>query len=234
MKREKNIFIGTSGWYYPWNEGKCLDWYVKYTGLNAIELNASFYRFPFPSYIKGWANRGKSLKWSVKVNRRITHIHKFNEQSYPVFEKFLALFEPLKKYIAFYLFQMPPKFGIKNKKNIEAFQKEFNLGCKFALEPRNEEWFSEDILRWLKSLKITIVSIDAPKFPENIFTTDEYIYLRLHGRKQWYNYDYSKDELLSIKKKIEKLAPHTTFIFFNNDHNMLNNAQIMLSIMKKV
>ena len=232
MNRKKNIFIGTSGWYYPWNEGKSLDWYAKYTGLNAIELNASFYRFPFPSYIKGWANKGKSLKWSIKVNRRITHIYRFNEQSYPLFEKFLALFEPLEKYIEFYLFQVPPKFGIKNKKNIEEFQKRFNLGYKFALEPRNKEWFSEDTLRWLKSLEITIVSIDAPKFPENIFITGRYIYLRMHGKKQWYNYNYSKDELISVKNKIEKLKPHSTFIFFNNNHNMLENARAMRDIME--
>ncbi len=232
MGKKENIFVGTSGWYYPWNEGKSLDWYVNKTGLNAIELNASFYRFPFPSYIKGWASKGKTLKWSIKVNRRITHIYKFNEKSYPIFEKFISLFEPLEKYIKFYLFQMPPKFGIKNRKNIEKFHKEFNLGYKFALEPRNIEWFSKDILEWLNSLGITFVSINAPKFPENLFITGKYIYLRMHGRGQWYNYNYLKDELLSIKGEIKKINPHSAFIFFNNNHNMLKNAQTMLSIMK--
>jgi len=49
--------VGTSGWLYDWNEGGDLRWYVENSGLNAIELNASFYRFPFPSQVKGWSRR---------------------------------------------------------------------------------------------------------------------------------------------------------------------------------
>jgi len=233
VAKKENIFVGTSGWYYPWNEDKSLNWYVKKTGLNAIELNASFYRFPFPSYVKSWAQKGENLKWSIKVNRRITHIYKFNEQSYPVFERFLALFKPLEKYIEFYLFQLPPKFGTKKKDNIEAFSKRFNLGYKFALEPRNPEWFSENILKWASSLNLTFVSIDAPKFEEKIFISGKYIYLRMHGKRQWYNYNYSNDELLNIKEKTGELNPESVFIFFNNNHNMLKNAQTMLKIMRK-
>ncbi|MQK95352.1 DUF72 domain-containing protein, partial [Escherichia coli] len=41
-----DIFVGTSGWAYSWNIGGSLQWYSDNTDLNAIELNASFYRFP--------------------------------------------------------------------------------------------------------------------------------------------------------------------------------------------
>ena len=61
------FFVGTSGWMYDWNEESSLDWYVKNSRLNAIELNASFYRFPFPNQVKHWAVAGKSLSWAVKV-----------------------------------------------------------------------------------------------------------------------------------------------------------------------
>ncbi|RLF12723.1 MAG: DUF72 domain-containing protein, partial [Thermoprotei archaeon] len=37
------VYIGTSGWLYDWNLDGSLDWYVKNSGLNAVELNASFY-----------------------------------------------------------------------------------------------------------------------------------------------------------------------------------------------
>jgi len=39
------FFIGTSGWMYGWNEKQSVDWYVANSGLNAVELNASFYPF---------------------------------------------------------------------------------------------------------------------------------------------------------------------------------------------
>jgi len=66
------IFIGTSGWLYPWNPKKNLDWYVKYSGFNAVELNASFYRIPTPQQVEKW--RKYEITWAVKVNRKITHL----------------------------------------------------------------------------------------------------------------------------------------------------------------
>ena len=51
-------FVGTSGWSYDWNESGTLSWYVTNTGLNAIELNGTFYGFPKPGGIKSWARDG--------------------------------------------------------------------------------------------------------------------------------------------------------------------------------
>ncbi|MEM4913906.1 MAG: DUF72 domain-containing protein, partial [Desulfurococcaceae archaeon] len=68
------VYVGTSGWLYDWNEGASLDWYVEESGLNAVELNASFYRFPFRNQVKGWSIKGSTLRWSVKVHRSITHL----------------------------------------------------------------------------------------------------------------------------------------------------------------
>ncbi|MEO0119416.1 MAG: DUF72 domain-containing protein, partial [candidate division WOR-3 bacterium] len=67
------IYVGTSGWYYDWNLEGTFDWYLKNSKLNAVELNVSFYRFPFPNQVKSWANKGKSLRWAIKVSRIITH-----------------------------------------------------------------------------------------------------------------------------------------------------------------
>ena len=70
------IFVGTSGWSYNWNLGKSLEWYTNESGLNAIELNMSFYRFPYPNMIKSWAKKGSTLAWIIKVHRSITHLKK--------------------------------------------------------------------------------------------------------------------------------------------------------------
>ncbi len=76
-----SIYVGTSGWLYSWNKEGSLDWYVRNTGLNAVELNASFYRFPFPSQVKTWKNKGRALRWSVKANRGISHYRKLSSGS---------------------------------------------------------------------------------------------------------------------------------------------------------
>lgn len=68
------VFVGTSGWLYDWNLDSTFDWYVRNSGLNAVELNASFYRFPFRNQVTSWTRKGSGLRWAVKVHRYITHV----------------------------------------------------------------------------------------------------------------------------------------------------------------
>ncbi len=236
-------YVGTSGWFYDWNKEKSLDWYIKNSGLNAIELNASFYRFPFPNQIKSWAKKTENLdlknkeklRWVVKVNRLITHIHKLDSKSHPIFSKFLKLFSPLSPYISFYLFQFPPSFQFNetNKRRIEKFLKKFKKDG-MAFEFRHVSFFSKEAINFSKKLGFVFVSVDAPaytKLPRKIFLSSKKIYLRMHGRESWYSYNYSKKELEEVGKEIKKLKAKEAYVFFNNNHNMLGNARKMLKIL---
>jgi uncharacterized protein YecE (DUF72 family) len=220
------VFVGTSGWFYDWNLERSLDWYIKYSNLNAVELNASFYRFPFPNQIKGWAKKGKSLRWVVKVNRLITHRYRFKD-CLDIWKDFRDRFEPLDKLIDFYLFQVPPSF--KDCDLVLEFAKEIKIGKRFALEIRNKEWLkSEDSFEKLKK-RVVLVSVDSPDFYSKIIES-EIIYLRMHGRESWYRYNYSREELKEIVDKIKKIKPKKVYIFFNNNHDMLENARLMRSL----
>ena len=223
------LFIGTSGWYYEWNKDKTLDWYINNSGLNAIELNASFYRFPYPNMIKSWSRKGTSLHWSIKVNRLITHLHKFNENALDTWYKFRNLFKPLDRYVDFYLFQAPPNFTDTDR--VLNFAKETKLGNRFALELRNKKILND--LELCKKLmkKLTLVSIDSPDFHNKIFA-DRTVYLRLHGKTVWYQHNYSKHELKIIVNKIKDINPNKVYIFFNNNHNMLNNARDIMRMIR--
>ncbi len=234
------VFVGTSGWYYSWNPKLSFDWYAKNSGLNSIELNASFYRFPFSNMVKSWARKtldlNPKLRWAIKVNRLVTHVFKFSEKAFQTWKKFKNLFKPLEESIDFYLFQTPPSFSPNSAKNLEKFIKKVNLKEKFALEIRNIKWFEEKWINWAKKLKITWVSVDAPdftKFPRKIFLSNELVYLRMHGRTSWYSHNYSSEELREIAKNIEKIKPKKAYIYFNNNHNMLSNARNMLKILRK-
>ncbi len=227
------IYVGTSGWTYDWNPEGRLDWYVKNSGLNAVELNASFYRFPYPSQVRSWKTKGGNLRWSIKVHNSITHMRKLSEKAVETWQKFYNIFKIMDDLVDFYLFQMPPNFS-KTDRNISrviSFAEMTGLGERFAIEFRHKSWFNNDTKRIFERYGITLVSIDAP-IGTWITTTNGIVYLRLHGRTDWYSHNYTRDELLELAKAVLNLSPRKVYVFFNNDHWMLNNARDMLNILR--
>ncbi|MBS7636773.1 DUF72 domain-containing protein [Candidatus Bathyarchaeota archaeon] len=223
-------FIGTSGWFYSWNVDGSFDWFVRFSGLNAVELNMSFYRFPFPSMVRSWAVKGKSLRWAVKVSKLITHTFKFGQRAFQCWEKFHSLFSPLESYIDFYLFQLPPSMTPKSQPAIEKFVDKLNIGKRFALEVRNMKWFSREYVDWAAKLGITWVSVDSPDYPLDVFNTNGIVYERMHGRTAWYSHYYTDEELKDVAERILATNPEKVYVFFNNDHAMLENARRMQKI----
>jgi len=223
------IFVGTSGWSYDWNLGKSLDWYKTESKLNAIELNMSYYRFPYPNMIKAWAKKGSDFVWVIKAHRLITHLKKLNKESYSIFDRFKKLFLPMEESIHYYLLQFPSRFTDLDK--IEKFIE--NCGNeKIAIEFRNNSMFNDEILKWGEELGILLVSIDAPELPTKIMSENT-IYERVHGRTAWYSHNYSDEELLEIKERIMSAKPKKVYVFFNNNHMMLENAIRMYNLLKK-
>ncbi len=217
-------FVGTSGWTYDWNPDG-LDWYVKNSGLNAVELNASFYRFPFQNMVKSWARKGRPLRWAIKVHRSVTHVHRLNVKSYEVMERFLRLFEPMKDLIDFYLVQLPPSFArnAENERRVRRFAERFDV--PLAFEFRHESWFDEKTVEALEPLSNAfVVSVDSP-MGTWIVESKGTVYIRFHGRTDWYFHNYTEDELREVAEKTLSLEPKRIYAFFNNDHWMLENAR---------
>ena len=228
-----DFFVGTSGWYYSWNEERSLDWFIAESGLNTVELNASFYRFPFSNMVKSWTKKGSGLRWAVKVNRVITHRFRFSEKAFPAWQRFRALFSPLDANVDFYLFQLHPRITPESVAAIEKFAKATELQRRFALEVRNIKWFNDKWIRWASKLGITWVSVDSPDFPLDVYNTEGLVYQRMHGRTAWYSHHYSDKELEEVTEKIVKAKPEKAYVFFNNDTAMLVNARKMLDIFKR-
>lgn len=228
------VFVGTSGWMYSWNKEGSLEWYLKNSLLNSVELNMSFYRFPFPNQVKSWALKTEkfnpSLRWSIKVNRLITHVFKFNQKAFQLWKSFQTLFKPLESNIDFYLFQLPPLLTSKFYEKLESFIEKTNLREKFALEVRNQDWFKKENIQWASKLGITWVSVDSPDFPLEVYCSNGIVYQRMHGRTFWYSHYYTDEELKEVKRKIIKARPTKVYVYFNNNHAMLENAQRMLSL----
>ena len=227
--------MGTSGWLYDWNEGGDLRWYVERSGLNAVELNASFYRFPFPSQVKGWARAGSGLRWAIKVHRSVTHVHRLNERGLEVLRKFLRLFEPMHGLIDFYLVQLPPNFAL-NEQSLRRLGDLASVelgGGRFAVEFRHESWFTEDAAREVSRLGLVFVSVDSP-LGSYIYNSGGTVYLRMHGRSAWYAHDYTEAELDEVIGRVLGLSPAQVYVFFNNDHWMLEDARYTLSRLRSL
>jgi len=222
------LYVGTSGWSYDWNRGRSLDWFVKNSGLTAVELNGSFYRFPSESTVAGWAEKGKTLRWSVKVHRGVTHNHNFDEVAFGIWKRFFGRFSPLDTSAEFYLFQAPPHYS--DAERLAEFADDTEIGSRFALEIRNTVLLGDDETCRMLQSHGTLVSVDSPDFKERIFP-GEIVYLRMHGRgEKWYSYQYSDEELRKILNRLDSVKPDKAYVFFNNDHAMLDNAQRLLDL----
>jgi len=57
------------------------------------------------------------------------------------------------------------------------------------------------------------------------------VYLRMHGRTSWYSHRYTYEELKEIASRIRDNDPKKVHIFFNNNHDMLDNARSMKEIL---
>ena len=216
------IFVGTSGWAYGWNAGRSLSWYVKNSGLNAIELNMSFYRFPSERQVDDWARTGAGLDWTVKVHRSVTHVHLLNEKGREIFSRFRERLRPLGPRISYFLFQLPPRFDVSFADRIHALSREYD-DREMALEFRHPSWDAFDFRRY--RFRGAVVSPDSPDSSGAVSAENGQVYLRFHGRTAWYAGSYTDEELSAVLRKAEALSPRKIHAFFNNDHGMLENAR---------
>ena len=228
------VYVGTSGWLYPWNPRGSLDWYVEHSGLNAVELNASFYRLPRPGQVGSWRRRGSSLRWAVKVHRRVTHVHRLNPRGLGYWHRFHSIFKPMDGLVDFYLFQLPPSYTATpgNVERLEKAAGETGLGERMAVEFRHASWLDTGLgLELCRRLGVTFVSIDSP-IGVYIARSSPSLYLRMHGRTQWYSHNYSDTELREDAEKALSQRPERLYVFFNNNHDMLENARRMKKLLE--
>ena len=83
-------------------------------------------------------------------------------------------------------------------------------------------------MKAIARIGIVFCSVSAPRIPNGIVRTNNTVYLRLHGSKQWYNYIYTKRELDNLLLKIKKSRAKKKAIYLNNNHGMLENGLYLL------
>jgi uncharacterized protein YecE (DUF72 family) len=236
----KSYRFGCSGWSYPEWIGKfypesctketMLEEYAKH--FRAVELNMSFYRLPSESAVSGWHHRTPSdFIICPKMNRKITHVNRLISIVDPLYA-FISRMNILEAKLGPILIQLPPSMRF-DAPILESFFRELPREKKFAIEFRNKDWFAPRIRRLVEKYGVATCLVDSPEMVVKDEVTASFSYIRWHGRKTWYNYDYSDDEIDEWAKVVDKLPVNEVYGFWNNDY-AANAPKNCLSLVERL
>ena len=195
--------------------------------FNTAEINSTFYSYPKPGLVLGWASHTPDdFLFSVKLNRTITHEKRLDTTTgvEEDVQRFCDLLQPLEKAgkLACILVQIPPSLKYSHAL-VEGFLAVLPDDIHFALEFRNRTWLTDDASRLLGNYNITPVMTDGPALPKQELASTDTAYIRWHGRgdRVWYNYRYSKRELEPWAGTIRKLSDDVDVRgYFNNHYHL--------------
>lgn len=220
----KTYRLGCSGWSYSDWIGKfypeectqktMLEEYSKH--FDTVEINMSFYRLPFESLVRSWGTRTPAgFLFSPKMGRSITHVKKLRGCEELV-SQFVARMSLLGDKLGPVLIQLHPKIK-PDPSVLESFVSILPANLRYAVEFRDRGWLTNGTRRVLEKYGIATCLVDSPK----LFIADEvtasFAYVRWHGRKAWYHYNYSKAEIDEWARRLARLPVDAVFGYWNND-----------------
>jgi uncharacterized protein YecE (DUF72 family) len=235
------LFIGCSGFHYKDWENKFypeklprnqwLEYYAQH--FNTVEINNTFYAFPKEKNLQQWYDRTpEHFTFSIKAHRLFTHLKKLNtdDSFLQSLSEFQSSLHVLKNKLGCVLWQLPGNLE-KDVPRLEEFCRHLDRSMRHVVEFRHSTWFNETVYDIMRDIDITFCILSAPNgLPETLLATNRTAYLRFHGKSTWYNYQYSRQELVAWKQRLEKLSDiEKLYIYFNNDQNAyaIKNASLL-------
>jgi uncharacterized protein YecE (DUF72 family) len=223
------FLVGTSGWFYDHWKGvfypdnipkkEWFEYYCKY--FQTVEINATFYRrFKDQTYYN-WAEKvHDDFTYVLKMPRLITH-RKFLKDCSEEIREFSRSASLLGNKLGLLLLQLAPQTPY-DPELLESVVRSFNNSRIVAIEFRDKKWLTGEIKKILIDAGAVFCNVDSPKLKCLDWITGEIAYIRLHGRTQWYRYNYSDKELkeiANIARGFVGEGAKKVYIFFNNDFN---------------
>lgn len=210
----RSCFIGTAGWAIAANDaerlpgpGSHLQRYGR--GLNAVEINSSFYRPHRNETYRRWAETvPQDFRFSVKLPKTITHECRLAGCS-ELLDEFFAQASGLGEKLGVILVQLPPSLRFEAQ-IAEAFLADLRTrsDAAIALEPRHASWFEPQAEAILEQHHVARVAADPARFSG----ADEpagwhgLAYFRLHGSPRIYYSDYAPESLRAVERQIAQAA----------------------------
>lgn len=236
-----DVYIGTSGWYYPdwigrfYPDGlpmkELLPHYARH--FTTVELNASFYRLPFENMVKGWHEKVPTgFLYAVKGNRRVTHLKKLADVDEEL-KTFFQRMSGLGEHLGPVLWQLPPSLH-RNDALLDHFLGGLPREFRHAVEFRHVSWFHSEVFQILSRHRTALVSTSSQRMPMELSITTDFVYLRFHGLRGGYAHDYTLEELAPWADHVWQClaADRRVFAYFNNDAGAraVKNAQDLLQL----
>jgi uncharacterized protein YecE (DUF72 family) len=223
----KPAHIGCSGWNYRDWRGVLYPeglpqrrWLERYAEVfDTVEINATFYRLPSESAVRGWAEGSPGgFTFAVKMSRYVTHIKRLVEPKRG-FGRFFDAIAPLREAgkLGPILWQFPETFHRDDERLRTA------LGAlpqgRHCFEFRHPSWFVADVYEQLREHNAALVVADDARrqLPSREITAD-WTYVRFHYGRRGRDGNYSHRELEEWKRRIAAWRSRVeVFGYFNND-----------------
>lgn len=236
------LFIGCSGWFYwKWRgqfypiDVPTSEWFKHYTEhFDTVEINASFYSWPTVENVKSWLLQPgeKDFVYTVKVCELITHINKF-EGTHTLVKDFGLIADILGDRMGCFLFQMPPSY-FYSEQRLYSILDQLDHGRRNVVEFRHASWWNVAVYTAFRKHGTIFCSCSGPGLPDELISTADEVYLRLHGPQRWYHHNYSELELIRWADRIRNSGAKRALVYFNNDYEAFapQNAQTMRQLLE--
>ncbi len=238
------INVGCSGWFYWHWRGAFYpetlptsSWFPHYAKtLKTVELNAPFYSWPTVNAVRAWARqagRGKFV-YTVKVCELITHVKKFRATKTLV-QDFGFIADLLGPRMGCFVFQLPPSYQYSAAR-LKSILSQLDPGRRNVVEFRHPSWWQPKVYAAFKKAGAIFCSSSAPRLPDELIATTDEVYIRFHGKTQWYRHDYTREELAVWVRRIQESGVRRVWAYFNNDRDAfaIKNAREFLRQLRKL
>lgn len=188
---------------------------------------------------------GYAYKFSIKLNKAITHTHRL-EVNDEVVEKVRFILETtqvLGNKLGAILVQLPASFRF-DLQRLDAFLAFFVAEVRvwphafdIAIEFRNKYWFVDEIFTLLEKYNVALVAGQSSRWPGIRHVTADIAYIRMHGPEKLFASSYSSAQLEELAAYMQNLPKQVkrVYVYFNNDFHgyAIQNAQELTQIVTK-
>jgi uncharacterized protein YecE (DUF72 family) len=178
--------------------------------LEAVEVNATFYRMPRPATLADWREQvPEGFRFALKAPQRITHLARLAgaEDAVRAFEMAAAELGPKLGPI---LYQLPPSMK-QDLPRLRDFLALLPRGARVAFEFREPGWFHEPVLAALSDASAALCVADTEEGETPLVATAGFGYLRLRRP------DYDGAALARWLARISNQPWADAYVFFKHE-----------------
>ena len=230
-----NLYCGTTGYSYPeWRGGvypaqtRPEEMLNQYAGtFPAVEIDASFYRFPAQATLEEWVRRTPdTFRVALKVHRAITYDRKPKDQA-RMLADFVQRARILGSRMGPFLLAFPPYRSLDVSFMVQLLQG-LPRDCMAACLFRHGSWYVPEAAATLYERGITFCVNNGDDYPAaTLDPKSPFAHLRLQAA------EYSREDLQGWAKQLEPFlrASKPVYVFFQHRATAPANALIMMDLL---